>query len=212
MTLAKISKRWFAVVASAAMTTMALGSLEAASDPANPAAEPIQALYGALIETMQQAKQLGVKGRYERLASVLTKTYDIASMSRVAVGQSWATLDPAQQAGIIDAFSRMMIANYASQFDDYSGEHFEILQTIDRAPVDKLVKTRLVQSNGKTVALDYLMRNDGAGWKIVDVYLGGTISEVASRRAEFTTILKSGGPDGLISSLRQQGDKLLAGA
>jgi len=51
----------------------------------------------------------------------------------------------------------------------------------------------------------------GAEWKAVDVFLDGTISELASRRAEFTSILKSGGPDALISSLRQQGDKLLAG-
>jgi phospholipid transport system substrate-binding protein len=74
------------------------------------------------------------------------------------------------------------------------------------------VKTRIIQSNGKGVPLDYLMRNSGGGWKIVDVYLDGTISELASRRAEFSSILKSGGPDALISSLRRQGDKLLAGA
>jgi phospholipid transport system substrate-binding protein len=46
---------------------------------------------------------------------------------------------------------------------------------------------------------------------VVDVFLDGTISELASRRAEFTAILKSGGPEALISSLRRQGDKLLAG-
>jgi len=44
------------------------------------------------------------------------------------------------------------------------------------------------------------------------VYLDGTISELASRRAEFGAILKSGGPNALIDSLRRQGDKLLAGA
>jgi phospholipid transport system substrate-binding protein len=55
------------------------------------------------------------------------------------------------------------------------------------------------------------MRKTGPEWKIVDVYLDGTISELASRRAEFTSILKSGGPDALIASLRRQGDKLLSG-
>jgi phospholipid transport system substrate-binding protein len=133
-------------------------------------------------------------------------------MSRTAVGQSWGTLNSAQQAGIVDAFTRMMIANYANQFDGFSGERFEVLQTIDKGPTDKLVKTRLVQSSGKTVALDYLMRNSDGAWKVVDVYLDGTISELASRRAEFSAILKSGGPDALIASLRRQGDKLLAGA
>jgi phospholipid transport system substrate-binding protein len=184
----------------------------ASGEPAGSAADRIGALYGTLIETMQQAKQLGIKGRFDRLAPVLSSTYDIPSMSRTAVGQSWSTLDPAQQAGIIDAFTRMMVANYANQFDGFSGERFEILQTIDRAPADKLVKTHLIQANGKTVALDYLMRGSGGEWKVVDVYLDGTISELASRRAEFSAILKSGGAPALIDSLRRQGDKLLAGA
>ena len=110
-------------------------------------------------------------------------------MSRVAVGQSWDALQPAQQA-----------AHYASQFDDFSGERFEVLQTVAQPGGAKLVKTQIVQSNGKTVALNYLMRAGGSEWKIVDVYLDGTISELASRRAEFGAILKSGGPDALISS------------
>jgi phospholipid transport system substrate-binding protein len=55
------------------------------------------------------------------------------------------------------------------------------------------------------------MRKSGPEWRVVDVYLDGTISELASRRAEFTPILKSGGPNALIASLRKQGDRLLSG-
>jgi phospholipid transport system substrate-binding protein len=212
MSHVNFSRRWFLTMSLALMASAGLVPLTASSEPQDPAADRIGALYGALLQTMQQAKQLGVKGRFERLAPVLSNTYDIPSMSRIAVGQSWGALNPAQQAGIIEAFTRMMIANYANQFDGFSGERFEIVQTVDRAPADKLVKTRLVQASGKTVALDYLMRNSGGKWKAVDVYLDGTISELASRRAEFGAILKSGGPNALIDSLRRQGDKLLAGA
>lgn len=212
MSHVEFSRRWFFTVSLALMASAGLVPLTASSEPQDPAADRIGALYGALLQTMQQAKQLGVKGRFERLAPVLSNTYDIPSMSRIAVGQSWGALNPAQQAGIIEAFTRMMIANYANQFDGFSGERFEILQTIDRAPADKLIKTKLVQASGKAVALDYLMRSNGGEWKVVDVYLDGTISELASRRAEFSAILKSGGPDALINSLRRQGDKLLAGA
>ena len=212
MSHVEFSRRLFLTVSLALMASAGLVPLTASSEPQDPAADRIGALYGALLQTMQQAKQLGAKGRFERLAPVLSNTYDIPSMSRIAVGQSWGALNPAQQAGIIEAFTRMMIANYANQFDGFSGERFEILQTIDRAPADKLIKTKLVQASGKAVALDYLMRSNGAEWKVVDVYLDGTISELASRRAEFSAILKSGGPDALINSLRRQGDKLLAGA
>jgi phospholipid transport system substrate-binding protein len=172
----------------------------------------IDGLNAKLLDTMKQAQALGVQGRFDALAPVLAKTYDIASMSRVAVGQSWESLQPDQKAAVTDAFARMMTATYAKRFDGFSGETFQIVEIADRAPADKLVKTRIVQSNGKPVAINYLMRKTGAEWRIVDVYLDGTISELASRRAEFTSILKSGGPDALIASLRRQGDKLLSGS
>ena len=184
-------------------------ALGASSDPA---ASSITSLYGSLLDTMKQAKQLGLKGRYDKLAPVLAKSYDLASMSRIAVGQSWSTLSAPQQLAIVNAFTRMTTATYASRFDGFSGEQFEILQTADQPNGDKIVKTRIVQSNGKTVALNYLMRKTGADWKIVDVYLDGAISELASRRAEFGAILKSGGPDALVQSLINRGDKLLAGS
>jgi len=201
--LSRFAALAFAIVMVATKPVVAAGG----NDPV----APIESLYRTLIATMQQAKELGVKGRYDKLAPTLAKTYDIASMAKISVGPSWDTLQPQQQSGIVEAFTRMMVANYASRFDGYSGEKFEITDATDQAS-DKLVKTQIVQSNGKTTSLNYVMRNGQGGWRVVDVYLDGTISELASRRAEFSAILKSGGPDALISSLRQQGEKLLGGA
>jgi phospholipid transport system substrate-binding protein len=196
----------------AALGLAVLIQAPALSESSDPAAARISSFYGALLDTMKQAKQLGLKGRYNKLSPLLSKTYDLTSMSRIAVGPNWAALSQQQQLGIVNAFTRMTVATYASRFDGFSGEQFEVLDTSDRPNGDKIVKTQIVQSDGKTVALNYLMRRDGADWKIVDVYLDGTISELANRRAEFGAILKSGGPDALVGSLVKQGDKLLAGS
>ncbi len=179
---------------------------------ADPAASSITVFYGTLLDTMKQAKQLGLKGRYDKLSPVLAKTYDLPVMSKIAVGPAWATLTPQQQAAIVNAFTRMTVATYASRFDGFSGEQFQVLQTNDRANGDKIVQTQIVKSDGDTVPLNYLMRKSGPDWKIVDIYLDGTISELANRRAEFGAILKSGGPDALVASLNKQGDKLLTGS
>ncbi len=197
----------------AALMTALLASPQLASAQAFDAPEKtISGLNATLLDTMKQAQALGVQGRFNALAPVLSKTYDIQSMSRVAVGQSWDTFQPEQKAAVTDAFARMMIATYAKRFDGFSGETFEIAEITDRPPSDKMVKTRIVQSNGKPVAINYLLRKTGQQWRIVDVYLDGTISELASRRAEFSSILKAGGPDALIASLKKQGDRLLSGS
>jgi phospholipid transport system substrate-binding protein len=176
------------------------------------AATRVDSFYTTLLNTMKQAKQLGIKGRYDKLAPVLGSTYDLALMSKIAVGQNWNALSAAEQQSIVTAFARMTTATYASRFDDFAGEQFEVLQTADQPNGDKIVKTRIVQSDRTAVQLNYLMRNTGNGWKIIDVYLNGTISELASRRAEFGAILRSGGANALVSALTKQGDKLLAGS
>jgi phospholipid transport system substrate-binding protein len=61
------------------------------------------------------------------------------------------------------------------------------------------------------VAIRYLMRQDGADWRINDVYLDGKISELATRRSEFSSVLRQQGIDGLISTLNRKADALISG-
>jgi phospholipid transport system substrate-binding protein len=109
------------------------------------AATRVDSFYTALLNTMKQAKQLGIKGRYDKLAPVLGSTYDLALMSKIAVGQNWNSLSAAEQQSIVTAFARMTTATYANRFDDFAGEQFEVLQTADQPNGDKIVKTRIVQ-------------------------------------------------------------------
>ena len=61
---------------------------------------------------------------------------------------------------------------------------------------------------GEPVKVDYMMRRNGESWLISDIYLDGAISEVATRRSEFATILKNEGIDGLIAALNRKADVL----
>ncbi len=181
----------------------------AAEEAGDPAAGVIRAFYDALLTTMKQASQLGVRGRYARLDPVIRTTFDLGAMTRIAVGPEWNTIPPTQQKDLVDGFSRMTIATYANRFDGYSGERFEVDPAPEQRSTGRVVRTRIVQSSGEPVRLDYLMRGSGNAWKVVDVYLTGTISELATRRSEFASILKSGGPAALIETLRHQTEQLL---
>jgi len=197
--------------ATVALTLALTSGLAVRAQPGEPSAR-INQFYAALLDTMKGAKRLGLKGRYDKLLPIVTKTFDVAGMMRIAAGPAWEGASPAQQATLVDAFSRMMTATYASRFDDFTGESFEVSPALDQPPGNKLVRTRLIQANGKTVMLNYLMRQVADGWRIGDVYLDGTVSELAARRAEFTSIIRSGGPDALANSLQQKAEKLLSGS
>lgn len=181
----------------------------AADAPPVDVTAPIRAFYAALLDVMKRAKALGIRGRYDTLAPAVSATFDLPAMTRISVGPRWTSIPKEQQASLIDAFSRMTIATYASRFDGFSGERFEVDPEVESRGAGSVVHTRIVQSKGEPVALNYLMRRSGSAWKAVDVYLTGTISEIATRRSEFNGILDAGGPQALIGSLRQQTDRMM---
>jgi len=176
---------------------------------ADPAVAPIRAFYDALLAAMKQADQLGVRGRYDKLAPVIRSTFDLGAMARIAVGPDWTAIPAEQQVALQDNFARMTIATYANRFDGWSGQSFEVEPEVLSRNTGRIVRTRLLRPKEEPVTLNYLMRGSGDSWKIVDIYLSGTISELATQRSEFGAILKSGGPAALIESLRQQIDKLM---
>ena len=71
-----------------------------------------------------------------------------------------------------------------------------------------ILQTRIVKSNGETTTLNYLTRQNQGSWQISDVYLDGTISQVAVQRSEFNAVLKREGVDGLVMALNRKVDLL----
>ena len=126
-------------------------------------------------------------------------------MTRIAIGPGWSQIAAEQQQRITSAFSRYTISVYANRFDDYGGERFEVDAKPTTGPNGVIVKSRIVKANGEPVPLDYLMRRDAAGsWKVIDVYLSGTVSELATRRSEFVAVLQRAGADGLVRMIEER--------
>jgi len=180
----------------------------AADEEASAITAPIRAFYDTLLDVMRRAQALGVRGRYDVLAPVIATTFDLPAMTRISVGARWNAIPPEQQAALVDGFTRMTIATYASRFDGYSGEHFEVDPAVETRKTGSVVHTRIVPLSSAPIPINYLMRKSGGKWKVVDVYLAGSISELATRRSEFGAILDAGGPARLIDTLKQQTDEL----
>ena len=209
-TFGGITRRRILLASGALLGAFVVPTRAANDETSDPAAKRVRGFYDSLLAVMKQARALGVHGRYEKLDPVIRATFDLAAMTRIAVGPDWSSIPPEQQTALIDSFARMTIATYAARFDGYSGEGFEVEPTAEARNTGRLVRTRLIRSNGEQITLNYLLRGSGENWKVVDVYLTGTISELATRRSEFGAILKSGGPNALIENLRQQSEKLLS--
>jgi phospholipid transport system substrate-binding protein len=169
---------------------------------ASSAADTVRALNQVLLDNMRYGASLGQQGRIARLAPIVPRVFDIPYMTQLAVGPAWASLSEPQRQQLLQAFQRYITAVYAERFDSYSGERLDVLGEQPTA-YGTIVKTQIVEPSGKTVTLNYLIVN-GAGSQIGDIYLSGTISELAARRAEFSSILRSQGVNGLIAALNNK--------
>ena len=174
-------------------------------------AQVVEQLHAALLSVMQQARALGVQGRFSRLRPVMETSFDLPAMTRIAIGPAWSGIAPEQQAALVQAFSEWSIATYANRFDGFSGESFTTQGETELRNGDRLVRTSLNRPGNSAVQLNYLLRRSGGAWRIVDVYLTGSISELASRRADFAALLAEGGPARLAAELRRRSATLLQG-
>lgn len=194
-----------ALAAAATALAPAFAEPQASAAPATAGARStVEAFHAALLEAMKDGATLGYAGREKRLAPAVERTFDLAFMSKAALGRHWAGLDPATQQQVITAFTKWSVASYASQFASFDGERFETLSESDGGQGTTLVRTQIIEASGNPTPLDYRMRETPQGWRVVDVLLDGTVSQLALYRADYAAVLERSGVDGLLSTLAEK--------
>ncbi|MSO55231.1 MAG: toluene tolerance protein [Rhodospirillales bacterium] len=180
--------------------------------PAHAAATPagtVESFHEALLGVMKDAGTLGVKGRYERLASQVDATFDLPGMLRIATGPAWAKATADQQAALLNAFRRMTVGTFASRFDGYSGQSFLTASEKQGPQKTTLVNAQIVRPGKTPVALTYVMIAKDDAWRAIDIILDTGISELATRKSEYSRILETDGIDGLVKALNAKSDELV---
>ena len=209
--MSDVTKRQWRLNARSAATAIALLLVSVADARAQSTTasgtEAVRGFYAVLASTMKDGARLGASGRFARLQPAVRNVFDVPVMARLAFGPGWDSLPAAQQHAATAAFERYIVALYADRFDTYSGEQLEVIGE-RQIGAGVVVQSRIVKSNGEPVAINYLMRPEGNAWQIADVYLDGTISELATRRSEFAAILRAQGIDGLIATLNRKAELL----
>lgn len=188
-----------------ALTLFAPAARADAADPATPA---VQGFYATLLECMKGGKTLGAQGRYDKLKPVIERTFDLPTMVKYAVGPAWSTTSAEDQKALTDSFTRMTVAQYAGNFSSFDGEKFTVEPKAEIRGTDHYVKTALVAKD-QTVAFIYRMRQFGSDWRIIDILLDGSISQLSVYRSDFAATLKAGGAAALVKKIDGLADKAL---
>jgi phospholipid transport system substrate-binding protein len=187
-----------------ALTAMMLGSPAARAD--TPEAAPVTALNSGLIAAMKAGSSgANFAAREAALTPVVQQSYDLPAVTQNSVGFLWSTLPAAQQQQLITLIGQFTTASYASQFNSYGGESFSVLPTEKPLGQGYIIQSKLTPGGGgDPVELDYAVHDTPQGWRITDVLLGGTISQVALHESDFASLVSSGDASRLIAALHSK--------
>ncbi len=187
-----------------ALGLLSLSAAGAARAETSPSA-PILALNTGLQIVMHLGHARPFDDRMRALTPVVQATFNLPLILQNSVSPAkWSTIAPAQQAELLDVFTQFTVASYVANFDAFNGERFEITPERRHVGKDVIVPTRIVPTTGDATRLDYVMREFGGTWQVVDILLNGSISRVAVTRSDFRSMLTNMDATSLIGSLRDK--------
>jgi len=169
----------------------------------------VSAFYDALILSMKSKE--GVAGRYEILKPAIEEAFDIPTMTKIVIGPTWTGLPGTKKTEAIETFRQYIVTSYASRFKNFTTQHFEVLEAKDAKNNRMLVLSKLIRPGEEDIPFNYLLWVTKNNWRIIDIYLGGAISEMARLRSEFSEVIQRDGIDGLISDLKTKTTALSKG-
>jgi len=188
---------------------LAVASVGRAADSAPTAV--VRQFNDALLSVLKDGEKLGYSGRYQRLRAVMQQTFDLDFMAEKVLGKSWNDLSDADRTRWREVFSEFTVANYAANFDRFTGQQFEIRGEEPSANGTVLVKSLVKSPGHEDVELTYRLHQVGSRWRIMDVFLKGTVSEVALRRSDYGSVLERDGFGKLVDVVRARIADLAAG-
>ncbi|MCK9606245.1 MAG: ABC transporter substrate-binding protein [Methylomonas sp.] len=167
------------------------------------ARQVVESFQDQLIDVMKQGKELGFKGRYDKLDAAVKKSHDLPKIARIVVGKQWEELTPEQQAKLEEVFSELSVSAYAHNFKEFSGESFSFVSEEETGRGGVVVHTNLKIPGEKDVRFDYMMKKKDDSWQIINIIADG-VSDLALKRSDYTSVLNREGFDKLIAKINEK--------
>ena len=177
----------------------------AAGNAADDAVRVVHALAEDIWSSRQQAE-----GRKRQLADAIKAKTSVGLLSRLVLGKHWRSLERVDQDEYRALFSQVVIGGLASRLDlllrEFEGpldQHFSITGSGATGKKDVLVRSKVVATDGRALAVDWRLRATDAEPVIIDLIVEG-VSLLVSQRSEFASVIERSRMDGLMNSLRKR--------
>src|ERR1700757_5156485 len=154
-----------------------------------PAAQLIEKAAAEVIELIKASKgpelEAGIRG-------VLLKYFDIPYMGQAALATHWNATSPEQRERFLKAVVSSEARAYAERFSQYGGQTLVVTRVSQRAGGVSVVDSKLNQTSGQPINIQWEVRDTGQGLRITDVKIEG-VSMAMTHRSDFNSYISSHG-------------------
>jgi phospholipid transport system substrate-binding protein len=157
---------------------------------ADPAGDLIQSTAAEVIDIIKSTTPGAA--RQAAIQRVLQTRFDLPYMGQTALGANWNKTSEAQRVRFLKAAETAEARAYSERFGQYGGQTLVINKVTTRPNGVFVVDSRLNQSNGQPLKLEWEVRDAGQGLRITDVKIEG-VSMVMTRRSDFNSYIQNNG-------------------
>ena len=145
----------------------------------------------------------------KNLLNVINRTYDAEKMLKMIIGKDWENQEIEKKEELIIVFKKYISKNYLKRFSKIDDVSFRNEKKEKISSELFLVRSNLIIKQEK-ISMDYLLSIKNNVWKIFDVLLDGSISEIATKKSEFRIFIKEKEIDSLIDALKKFNSQVLS--
>ena len=140
---------------------------------------------------------------FQSTLKAIKSLYDAEKMIQMILGDYWDMISEEEKEELTQVFEQYITSNYLKMFRNIENPNFKYINEKKIGKNYRLVKTFLVINKNENIEINYFFLKKKNNWRIFDVLLAGTVSEIATKKSEFSKHLKNGGVKGLMKALKK---------
>jgi phospholipid transport system substrate-binding protein len=141
--------------------------------------------------------------RREKVESIAYVNFDFDTISKLVLAKNWPKLSKQKQGEFIAEFKRHLAATYWKQLNDYKNEKVVVEGNRTEKNGDVTVRSTVKIERSEPTRIDYRLRNQPGGWKVIDVIIEN-VSLVQNFRSQTQELIANVGIEGLLEELRKK--------
>ncbi len=141
--------------------------------------------------------------KVKRLEQLAYGVIDFDTVSRLVLAKYWKQFTPDPRQEFEEEFKRALTVSYGRRIGQFGQEKVVILGERQEPLGDVTVQSHIVGGKAGDIKVDYRLREKDGTWYVIDVIVEG-VSIVSSYRTQFQEIIGQGGPERLLTALRQK--------